>query len=127
MIEIKIIESQGLIEVKGHAMYDDKGKDIVCAGVSSITTGFVNYFEKLALKEKELKLTNKEQFVSKVTVVKGKDAKVRIKYDTRSLSNVLIVRQVLIPMYEQFDIEELKDYVNVKVVRRNYGNKQNRS
>lgn len=127
MIEIKIIETQGLIEVKGHAMYADKGKDIVCAGISAITLGFVNYFENLALKEKELKLTNKEQFVTKVTVKKGEGAKVRIKYDTRSLSNVLIVRQVLIPMYEQFDTEELEDYVNVKVVRRNYGDKQNRS
>ncbi|RUS47661.1 ribosomal-processing cysteine protease Prp [Cohnella sp. AR92] len=33
--------------VTGHAMYDDPGKDIVCAGVSAITVGAVNAIEKL--------------------------------------------------------------------------------
>lgn len=30
------------IEIKGHAGYDDKGKDIVCAGVSSTVITTVN-------------------------------------------------------------------------------------
>ena len=30
------------IEVLGHALYDDLGKDIVCSAVSSITTTSVN-------------------------------------------------------------------------------------
>jgi len=30
------------ISIKGHAMYDDYGKDIVCSGVSSITITTVN-------------------------------------------------------------------------------------
>ena len=30
------------IEVKGHAMYDDYGKDIVCAGISSTVITTVN-------------------------------------------------------------------------------------
>jgi len=33
--------------VKGHAFYDDPGKDIVCAGVSSVTVGTVNAIEVL--------------------------------------------------------------------------------
>lgn len=32
-------------QVKGHAMYDDPGKDIVCAGVSAVTVGTVNAVE----------------------------------------------------------------------------------
>jgi uncharacterized protein len=33
--------------VTGHAYYDDPGKDIVCAGVSSVTVGTVNAIEEL--------------------------------------------------------------------------------
>ncbi|MFE5320143.1 ribosomal-processing cysteine protease Prp [Paenibacillus sp. NPDC056579] len=31
--------------VKGHALYGDPGKDIVCAGVSAVTVGTVNAVE----------------------------------------------------------------------------------
>ncbi|WP_282941283.1 ribosomal-processing cysteine protease Prp [Paenibacillus sp. RC67] len=31
--------------VKGHALYGDPGKDIVCAGVSAVTVGTVNSVE----------------------------------------------------------------------------------
>jgi uncharacterized protein YsxB (DUF464 family) len=51
MIRVKIRrKSDGLIEsfqVKGHAMYDESGKDIVCAGVSAVTVGTVNSVEAL--------------------------------------------------------------------------------
>ena len=40
MIKIKILKDY--IEVKGHANYDDFGKDIVCASVSSIVITTVN-------------------------------------------------------------------------------------
>jgi uncharacterized protein YsxB (DUF464 family) len=33
--------------VKGHALYDESGKDIVCAGVSAVTVGTVNAVEVL--------------------------------------------------------------------------------
>ncbi|TVY11913.1 ribosomal-processing cysteine protease Prp [Paenibacillus cremeus] len=33
--------------VRGHAFYDDPGKDIVCAGVSAVTVGTVNSVEAL--------------------------------------------------------------------------------
>ena len=35
------------VVIKGHAMYDDYGKDIVCAGVSSIATTTVNAILKI--------------------------------------------------------------------------------
>ncbi|TDF97646.1 ribosomal-processing cysteine protease Prp [Paenibacillus piri] len=34
-------------QVKGHALYDQSGKDIVCAGVSAVTVGTVNAVEAL--------------------------------------------------------------------------------
>ena len=40
MIKIKL--SEDYIEVKGHAGYDDFGKDIVCASVSSIIITSIN-------------------------------------------------------------------------------------
>lgn len=34
--------------VKGHAEYDDAGKDLVCAGVSSIMFGLLNALDEIA-------------------------------------------------------------------------------
>ncbi len=54
MIKIKIAKNR--IEISGHAMYDDKGKDIVCASVSSIVITSVNAllrFDKNALTYEE--------------------------------------------------------------------------
>ena len=45
MIKVKVCKNDSIykkIELLGHAMYDDYGKDIVCAAVSSITTTTVN-------------------------------------------------------------------------------------
>ena len=45
MINVKVEKENAKykkITVLGHAMYDDYGKDIVCAAVSSITTTTVN-------------------------------------------------------------------------------------
>lgn len=51
MITISLVRGQdGRIRkfsVAGHAMYADRGKDIVCAGVSAVTVGAVNAIEKL--------------------------------------------------------------------------------
>ncbi len=50
---IKINYSDNIIEVSGHANYDNKGKDIVCASVSSIIYCSVNCilsFDKNAIK-----------------------------------------------------------------------------
>ena len=51
MIRITLIQKENEIEqikLKGHAMYDDYGKDIVCAGVSSILTTTVNAILKFS-------------------------------------------------------------------------------
>lgn len=39
---IKVEIKDNLITIKGHAGYDDKGKDIVCASVSSIVITTIN-------------------------------------------------------------------------------------
>ncbi|QWU15082.1 hypothetical protein SAMN04487895_108279 [Paenibacillus sophorae] len=52
MINVRITRdsSQGAIigfAVNGHAEYDKRGRDIVCAGVSTVTVGTVNAIEAL--------------------------------------------------------------------------------
>ncbi len=49
------------IEIKGHADYDEYGKDIVCSSVSSIVTTTVNAI--LMFNEKDIKYTVKEGLV----------------------------------------------------------------
>lgn len=40
MIKVKV--NKNLITISGHALYDEYGKDIVCASVSSIITTSIN-------------------------------------------------------------------------------------
>ena len=50
MTNIKVEKENNLIvniEIKGHANYDDIGKDIVCASISSIVTTTVNAIVRL--------------------------------------------------------------------------------
>ena len=50
MIKIGIKKENNKIEeilIKGHALYDDYGKDIVCASVSSIVITTVNAIESI--------------------------------------------------------------------------------
>ncbi len=51
MITVTIVrDPDGRIErytVSGHALYDEPGKDIVCAGVSAVAIGAVNAVERL--------------------------------------------------------------------------------
>ncbi|MCR4740384.1 MAG: ribosomal-processing cysteine protease Prp [Lachnospiraceae bacterium] len=50
MISVKIYEDQEGqtkgFKVSGHALFDNKGRDIVCAGVSILTINTVNSIEK---------------------------------------------------------------------------------
>ena len=39
---ILVTRKKSVISIKGHALYDDYGKDIVCSGISSIVTTSVN-------------------------------------------------------------------------------------
>ena len=42
MIKVNIYGKNDKIELIGHALFDDYGKDIVCAGVSSVVTTTIN-------------------------------------------------------------------------------------
>lgn len=74
MIKIKINYDDSFIKdfkVSGHALYDEYGKDIVCASVSSIVITSVNLV--LKLNDKALKVKQEEGLI---------DVKVLIKDDT---------------------------------------------
>lgn len=53
------------VSIKGHAMYDDFGKDIVCAACSSIVTTTINGILKLDKNSLEYK-QDKEGLIIKV-------------------------------------------------------------
>lgn len=55
------------ITIKGHAMYNDYGKDIVCASVSSIVTTSVNAV--LSFDKNAIKYVVKEGFID-ITILK---------------------------------------------------------
>ena len=44
---ISVIRSSGEIKIKGHAGYDKPGKDIVCAGVSTLVQTLIQSIEEL--------------------------------------------------------------------------------
>ena len=58
MIKVNIIGKNDNIEIRGHALYDDYGKDIVCAGVSSVVITSVNAI--LTFNKNYLIYSNKE-------------------------------------------------------------------
>lgn len=51
MIGIKIYRSESgkiqSFEISGHALFADRGKDIVCAGVSAVSVGAINAVHEL--------------------------------------------------------------------------------
>ena len=68
MIKVKI--SKDSITIKGHALFDDYGKDIVCSSVSSIVTTTVNAC--LMFDKKSIKYVVKHGLL-KITVLKKDD------------------------------------------------------
>ncbi len=69
MIQITVKKDNEKINqiiLKGHAKYDEYGKDIVCAGVSSILTTTVNAI--LSFDEKSLKIEDEKEFI--LTILK---------------------------------------------------------
>ena len=59
---IKITFKENYISIKGHADYEDMGKDIVCAGVSSIITTTINAI--LKYDKTSIEYTSKSGFVT---------------------------------------------------------------
>ncbi len=64
MITYKIINkgNESTVEVKGHAGYDDSGKDIVCAAVSTACIMTANLIDKLDLRYNILDLVCDEGY-----------------------------------------------------------------
>lgn len=68
MILVKVEKNK--IEIKGHADYEDLGKDIVCASVSSIVTTTINGI--ISIDEDSIEYSEKEGFIS-IKLLKDKD------------------------------------------------------
>ena len=67
MIKVNIYGKNDKIELIGHAMFDKYGKDIVCAGVSSVVTTTINAiltFDKNYI----YYLTDKDRLVIEVNI-----------------------------------------------------------
>ena len=72
MIKIKI--SNELIKISGHAGYDDHGKDIVCASVSSVVYTTVNGI--LNVDKNAIKFTDKKDVMT--IDIKSKDRVIKL-------------------------------------------------
>ena len=59
---IKINIKKNHIKILGHALYDDYGKDIVCAAVSSVVVTTINAIS--SLDENSIKYEIKEGYIS---------------------------------------------------------------
>jgi uncharacterized protein len=49
VIERHLDQTFSLLEMEGHAGFDERGKDIVCAGVSAVVFGTLESIEKLSM------------------------------------------------------------------------------
>lgn len=85
MIKVKEFISEGIVvglEISGHANSDEKGKDLVCAGVSSIVVGGFNSLNKedideISLEEGYAKVILKNNKVKSVNYLKVIDIQLR--------------------------------------------------
>lgn len=88
MIKIKIYKNA--IFINGHANYDEIGKDIVCAGVSAIAMGALNWFD-----QQKIKVTIYDGFLS--LIIKDKNQQY---YDYIDLINIQL--QAIRSSYSNF-------------------------
>ena len=63
--EVNDLDQYVSLEVKGHALADEYGKDLICASVSSIMFGFMNALDALNEDVEIKQLTNKIEVVNK--------------------------------------------------------------
>ena len=61
---IKVIYSKNIIKISGHANYDEYGKDIVCASVSSIISCTINAI--LNINDKAIKYNDDKDLVIEI-------------------------------------------------------------
>lgn len=97
MIKVEIENNK--IEIKGHANYDDYGKDIVCASVSSIVITTIN-----AIIEFDPESIHYEDLNNRILIKKLKDD---------DITNKLINN--MIELLEELE-KSYKD--NIKIIRR---------
>ena len=103
MIKVEIENNK--IEIKGHANYDDYGKDIVCASVSSIIITTIN-----AIIEFDPESIYYEDLNNRILIEKLKDD---------DITNKLINN--MIELLEELE-KSYKD--NIKIIRRYYHGRQ---
>ena len=99
MIKVKFVKDNDLIKeikIKGHADYDEYGKDIVCASVSSIVTTTV---------EGLLRLDKKC-----LSVVENKNVKITILKHDR---NIDILLENMIELLKKLE-KQYKEHIKIK-------------
>ena len=97
MIKVEIENNK--IEIKGHAYYDDYGKDIVCASVSSIVITTIN-----AIIEFDPESIYYEDLNNRILIEKLKDDDITNKL----ISNMIELLEELEKSYKD----------NIKIIRR---------
>lgn len=96
---IKVVIEKDKIDVKGHANYDEFGKDIVCASVSTLVISTINNI--IDIDEESILYEEKDN-----------EIKIEIKKDNK------IVRKLIDNMVLMLEDLE-KDYPkNIKILRR---------
>ncbi|MBQ4342616.1 MAG: ribosomal-processing cysteine protease Prp [Erysipelotrichaceae bacterium] len=100
MIQVSIGMCGGHIislQCKGHAGYAVSGKDLVCAGVSSILFGALNALDEMENGNAELRVTN-----SKISI--------RVKEDSEHIQ--LLLKMILIQL--KTVQESYQEYIEIK-------------
>lgn len=107
MIEV-LLKTQDLsivgFEVSGHAQYEDRGKDIVCAAVSVLTINSINTLEEVLKLKKEINYSQEDNLIT-------------LDINTKSLDeNRLHDTQVVLRSFElgiTSILREYQDYVEL--------------
>ncbi len=94
---IKVIKSKNTIEILGHALYDDYGKDIVCASTSCIFITSINACIRI---DKDF-LTYEENKDGMKITIKGHN------------KDCLIIIDNMLDLLEEL-ANEYKDYIKVR-------------
>ena len=100
---IKVHISKNKIIITGHAMFDEYGKDIVCASVSSIVTTSINACLKIDKNSLVYQEEYEKKELSKLTIEVNSDNK-----------NILLILENMIQMLEELAFTYKK---NIKIIK----------
>ncbi len=90
---IKVVYTDISLEVSGHANYNLKGKDIVCAAVSAVVQTASSWFKKGDL---DIKINRKNKVAIKYTLKK------KTKENKEKLSLIVLQLKVLSRNYKKY-------------------------